>query len=154
MGYSNDVTMVRVDFFKNSGKWYTTEAVKMEAWDEPIVHDVLKEAINDTFYLPEEGRLRYGGMIAVCLEPYHKNAHPLMLWLPSEGKFEVTPMVWTRRYQVDDLVNIQVCASPEEWEEAVVYLVKTDAIVVKHGMGPRAEMITIEKSSEIRPHYL
>jgi len=26
--YSNDPAMVRVDFWKTSGKWYTTEAVK------------------------------------------------------------------------------------------------------------------------------
>ena len=33
MGYSEDETMVRVDFFKPSGKWYTTEAVKWTgAW--------------------------------------------------------------------------------------------------------------------------
>ena len=28
MGYTTDDDMVRVDFFKPSGKWYTTEAVK------------------------------------------------------------------------------------------------------------------------------
>ena len=28
MGYSEDDSMVRVDFFKTSGRWYTTEAVK------------------------------------------------------------------------------------------------------------------------------
>jgi len=28
MGFTEDETVVRVDFFKESGKWYVTEAVK------------------------------------------------------------------------------------------------------------------------------
>lgn len=29
MGYSDDDSMVRVDFFKPTGKWYATEAIQL-----------------------------------------------------------------------------------------------------------------------------
>ena len=79
MGYTANNQMVRVDFFKPGGKWYTTEAIK---WDRYKTTDEKGyEHINDTFkrclHEQLEGRLR--GMTAVCLEPYHEHAYPLMI---------------------------------------------------------------------------
>ena len=83
MGYSTNDRMVRVDFFKDSGKWYATEAL---LWDRYETHKVknLKvevEAIHDTFKrcLRKQYPNRYRGMIALCLEPYHEYSHPLMI---------------------------------------------------------------------------
>lgn len=46
MGYSNDNTMVRVDFFKPSGKWYTTEAVKWMGWGhENLIHEAFAKSL-------------------------------------------------------------------------------------------------------------
>lgn len=73
--YSNNPAMVRVDFFKESGKWYTTEQMEMlGGWDkETLVHDVFIKALGRAF--PEH----YHEFTAVCLEPYHENAYPLMV---------------------------------------------------------------------------
>jgi hypothetical protein len=72
----------RVDIFKESGKWYDTISVsfKDNEWKarnadgafNPIhksFSNALHEAIRDNFK----------GCYAVCLEPYHENAHPLMI---------------------------------------------------------------------------
>lgn len=80
MGYCDDPRMVRVDFFKPSGKWYTTEAIKFDRYyakDETHGY----EYINDTFKrcLREQLKGRLNGMTAVCLEPYHENAYPLLV---------------------------------------------------------------------------
>ena len=75
--YSESENSVRVDFFKESGKWYTTEAVK---WD----NDIYKGLINECFktalirHLKSESGFRLSGMIAVCLDPYHEHSFPLM----------------------------------------------------------------------------
>lgn len=87
MGYSVEEDMVRVDFFKPSGKWYTTEAVKWtgDCWvndphgetakrGEPI-HDAFIHSLRDHF---KDCPNRLEGMDAVCLEPYHKHSFPLM----------------------------------------------------------------------------
>ena len=41
MGYSEDESMVRVDFFKPSGKWYCTEAIKWTGkWKgDTLIHE-------------------------------------------------------------------------------------------------------------------
>lgn len=51
--YTDDPTMVRVDFWKSSGKWYTTEAVK---WvgngfsdDAKLIHEQFKVSLIDHF---------------------------------------------------------------------------------------------------------
>jgi hypothetical protein len=113
MGYSSDGTMVRVDFFKPSGKWYTTEAVSWAHWsrvdDEgrPILIDdafskVLSEHLqrhsirdrrcthcgqsgaNGAGYC-EKAPYRLAGMTAVCLEPYFDGPFPLMTKVPGGG---------------------------------------------------------------------
>lgn len=78
MGYCSDPSMVRVDFFKKSGKWYTTEEM---VWDRYLSkEDGELELIHETFKrcLKQEFGRSFRGMIAVCLKPYHEASHPLM----------------------------------------------------------------------------
>lgn len=76
MNYSDDPRMVRVDFFKPSGKWYTTEAVLWTGrYLGGLIHEQFAKSLNDHF--GEEQRLRE--MDAICLEPYHINAHPIQI---------------------------------------------------------------------------
>lgn len=84
MGYSADDEMVRVDFFRPSGKWYCAEAVR---WTGSYIGDIHKAfAISLRNHL-KGGRL--SEMDAVCLEPCHENAHPIQLkagsWLKKEN---------------------------------------------------------------------
>jgi len=79
MHYSNDPSMVRVDFFKPSGKWYTTEAVRWTGeWrgDKQLIHDAFIQSLRDHFM---EVPRRLSNMDAVCLEPYHENSHPIQI---------------------------------------------------------------------------
>lgn len=74
MGYSSDPASVRVDFFRPSGKWYTTEAVYWVGWKkENPIHEAFAKS------LQEHLGSRLDGMTAVCLHPYHELAHPIML---------------------------------------------------------------------------
>lgn len=76
MGYTTNDSMVRVDFFKESGKWYTTEAV---AWTGPFEGDSIdafKQSLRDHF---KDEPHRLSTMDAVCLEPYHELSFPIML---------------------------------------------------------------------------
>ena len=77
MGYSDRDSVVRVDFFKQSGKWYTTEAVEWIGYDGLIF-----EEFKRSLWRHLQGRL--SEMWAVCLEPYNKYAHPLMVRVPQE----------------------------------------------------------------------
>ncbi len=75
MGFSVDDAMCRVDFFEQSGRWYTTEAVKIISYvgdPDAILRESLIEHFKDT-----PGRL--GEMTAVCIEPYNKYAVPVMV---------------------------------------------------------------------------
>ena len=80
MGYSIDSSKVRVDFFKESGKWYTTIELEWDRWSMKLP-DGSTELVDETFErcLDEQLEGRFKGMIAVCLEPYHENAFPLMV---------------------------------------------------------------------------
>lgn len=73
MGYTTDDSMVRVDFFKQSGKWYTTESVKWVGDYNEGIHSGFAESLRQ--HLGE----RMQDMDAVCLEPYHELEHPLMI---------------------------------------------------------------------------
>jgi hypothetical protein len=64
--------MVRVDFFKPSGKWYATEEMNWQGFTGEI-YDLYKQNLWRTF------SERYKDTTAVCLEPYHEHAHPLAL---------------------------------------------------------------------------
>lgn len=84
MGYTTDADMVRVDFFKPSGKFYTTEAVRWLTYNVPrgLIHDSGKQ-IDESFHEALANHFgdkpRLVGMTAVCLEPYHENSHPQMI---------------------------------------------------------------------------
>lgn len=74
MNYSNNPSMVRVDFFKESGKWHDTREMEWLHWGkDELIHDVFLESLKQAF----SGS--YTGMTAVCLEPYHELDHPLMI---------------------------------------------------------------------------
>ena len=77
MGYSEDPEDVRVDFFKESGKWYATEAIKWTgSWEGGLVRDIFKKLLWEHLH----GRLQ--GMTAVCLHPYHKHEVPILVRVP------------------------------------------------------------------------
>ncbi len=79
MGYSERDSDVRVDFFKESGKWYTTEAVRWTgSWEDGQLIEELAVSLFAHLKQPD-GSLRLADMTAICLEPYHKNSYPLML---------------------------------------------------------------------------
>lgn len=80
MGYSSDSRMVRVDFFKESGKWYTTEEMNWDRYHSKD-SDGNIELVDETFErcLNEQFHESFKGMIAICLEPYHENAFPQMV---------------------------------------------------------------------------
>ena len=79
MGYSPDESMVRVDIWKDSGKWYDSIQLKWDRYSTKIDDDV--ELIHETFRrcLKEQYPNCYIGMRATCLEPYHVNSFPLMI---------------------------------------------------------------------------
>lgn len=98
MNYTTDPSMVRVDFFKDSCKWYTTESMKWLLWgNESLLNpgtsyiystprmqneNAIYLDLNDIFALSLYEHLRserLSDMIAICLAPYHMNAYPLMM---------------------------------------------------------------------------
>ena len=79
--YSDKGNSVRVDFFKESGKWYLTEAVLWHTYkgsgeDGMLIHTAFAEALR-THLIQPDFKLRLNGMTAICLEPYHEHAHPI-----------------------------------------------------------------------------
>lgn len=78
MGYSSDPSMVRVDFFKPSGKWYVAEVIRWTGpYDEGMMEDAFIISLRNHLY--KDGKLRLSGMLAVCLRPYHKLEYPVMI---------------------------------------------------------------------------
>jgi hypothetical protein len=76
MGYSEDDSIVRVDFFKSSGKWYTTEAVKWTGeWknEDHLIHEEFAKSLRDAL----GNRLK--DMDAICLEPYYECPFPIQI---------------------------------------------------------------------------
>lgn len=61
------MSKIRVDFFKQTGKWYTTEEFEVEG-SSPSTHD-FERFLTDKLTTELEGqrRIRYAGMNAVCL---------------------------------------------------------------------------------------
>ena len=79
MGYSANPAMVRVDFFKPSGKWYTTEAVLWTGeWEGhlQLIHDAFKQSLRDHF---KDQPNRLSDMDAICIHPYHQYEHPIQI---------------------------------------------------------------------------
>ena len=76
--YTKDPKRVRVDFFRPTGKWYETIDIGWcstpgSTWKEPApIYEEFQRSLRRAM-----GN-RMAGMTAVCLEPYHPNAHPLM----------------------------------------------------------------------------
>ena len=78
MGYHTNDAMVRVDFFRPSGKWYATEAVHWTGeYREGVIRDEFAKSLRDHFATTNPKRL--SEMDAVCLEPYHMHSHPIMI---------------------------------------------------------------------------
>ena len=76
--YSNSADMVRVDFFRPSGKWYCTEAVKWTGeYERGLLHREFAKSLHDHLYTG--GVKRLAGMQAICLEPFHQHSHPIIL---------------------------------------------------------------------------
>ena len=75
--YSDNASMVRVDFFKPGGKWYMTEAHDMEDYYDVVpIHEALKQVLSHS----REGHPDFWKQFTVvCLEPYHIYAHPIMI---------------------------------------------------------------------------
>ena len=75
MNYSDNPAHCLVTRFKRSGKYYDQFQIDMsDYWDELNIYDAIKKAITDTnhYKIREE-------WIYVCLEPYHRNAYPVMI---------------------------------------------------------------------------
>jgi hypothetical protein len=88
--YSDKDNSVRVDFFKPNGKWYATEAVEMPDTEETfagLLPDVLIAALVAHLTAEQEGRIRYAGMWAVCLDPYNRFSHPQMVKVPEVASY-------------------------------------------------------------------
>jgi hypothetical protein len=90
--YSANVNSVRVDFFKDTGKWKYTESVHWpsEFWDHAFPGgkiNLLSDAFREILarHLGRGATCRMRGLIAVCLHPYHEYEVPLMLRIPEEG---------------------------------------------------------------------
>ncbi len=87
MNYTDDPSSVRVDLFKPSGKWYTTIVLKWDRYfpiqtkegggtDIELIHDTFRRLME-----PHTKTFNREGWIAVCIEPYHEHAHPLLIIL-------------------------------------------------------------------------
>lgn len=76
--YSENPNMCRVDFFKESGKWYATEAI-----DFASVGYALHPAVALEKALAKQLSGRFAGMWAVCLEPYVEHPFPVMTKVPE-----------------------------------------------------------------------
>ena len=74
MGYRTD-DMVRVDFFKPNGQWHTAQVVKWTGGHRAgeCIYEAFKKSLKDGV------GVRFLGMTAVCLEPHHELAYPLMM---------------------------------------------------------------------------
>lgn len=76
MGYSEAEDSVRVDFFKDTGKWYETLGIKWTGgYRNCDIREALLKSVRDHF----GGNRRLSGMTIVCLEPYHEHSHPIMI---------------------------------------------------------------------------
>jgi hypothetical protein len=89
MGFSEDNSMVRVDFFKPSGKWGYTEAVKWTGgWNgDEDLFAAFRQSLRDHLGPPNAkfNNVRMAGLRAVCLKPYHQNGYPICYDIPETG---------------------------------------------------------------------
>ena len=78
--YTENPKMVRVDFWKPSGKWYATEAVE---WVEYTGDHLIREVFHESLRRHFGDKPRLTGLRATCLEPYHEHGHPISLLVPE-----------------------------------------------------------------------
>lgn len=76
--YSENPASCRVDFFKPSGKWYTTEAVKFPP-ETYKLHP--NEALRHALAVHFGASNRLAGMFAVCIDPYVELSFPVHIML-------------------------------------------------------------------------
>lgn len=81
--YSQDEGMVRVEFFRLSGKWYMTEAWNMnDFYNHKITPS---DAVRAMLFSSSRGQELMRQFIVVVLDPYHKLAYPVLLMPTNEG---------------------------------------------------------------------
>lgn len=75
MNYSDKPNHCLVTRFRRSGKYYDQFQIDMGPyWDEPSIYNAVGKAIEDTSHFRVSADWIY-----VCLDPYHRNAFPVML---------------------------------------------------------------------------
>ncbi len=114
VNYSDDESMVRVDFFKPSGKWVDTEAVKFLGYNDCILGAFAK-SLREHF---KDNPLRFSDLDAVCLEPYHKHSHPIQLKAGSWVKKKLSPEENAKLIRQDLLKAGHSLEQIKEWEKA------------------------------------
>ena len=82
--YSESSADCRVDFFKPSGKWYATEAVRFIGGTYERSPRLALMMSLDAIGIGKPGG-RFLGMTAVCLMPYVSRSYPVMVQIPEEG---------------------------------------------------------------------
>jgi hypothetical protein len=77
MGYSDNDGMVRVDYFKPTGKWYMTEAIDMSShWQDVDMFKAIELSLDES--RPDRSARWWKSFTVVVLEPYHVNSYPVM----------------------------------------------------------------------------
>lgn len=90
MGYSERSDAVRVDFFRETGKWYCTESVVMDGrFEGGVLSNIFHAALLK--HLTKSDGIRLLGMWAVCLDPYHEHSLPLMVRITVPDEDPVQP---------------------------------------------------------------
>ena len=85
MGYINNPGWVRVDRFKDSGKWCESFSVDMSPYyNSEDIYDALRKSIENRYKSSVLGYPTEGYII--CLEPYNQFAHPIMFDLSKKEK--------------------------------------------------------------------
>lgn len=83
MAFSMKEGVVRVDFFKPSGKWYGTSELNMSGvYHDALLHGAIASCLDahglKGYSTQWRDWLKEGGFILI-LEPYHINGHPVLL---------------------------------------------------------------------------
>lgn len=84
---------VRVDFFRETGKWYTTETINVPGEAENTLEAIeeTKRALFQHLLTPGKDDLRLKGMTAVVMDCDPIVPFPLMFPVSSLAKFKETP---------------------------------------------------------------
>jgi len=78
--YSDNPADVRIDVWKQSGKWSDCYRLRWSLYDADLpLHTILESLLDEQYPF---WRSRWRGMTITCLEPHHKNSHPIMLRAP------------------------------------------------------------------------